>query len=305
MSKSLSLIIPVYNAEATLDDCLGSILPQLSDDMELLLIDDGSTDRSWNKCQQYSSANTNIKAFHQENAGASAARNTGLDKASGTWVTFVDSDDMVSDGYLNIEYRKNCDMILKGYTKVLWSGESLNSDWWLPETSENVNIDQYLAAHITDFSLRGPVQKFYKRNLIAGLRFPLKLKVGEDTCFVMRYLAQCRSLFISRQGHYIVRTHENSVAQRYKASTEYASEQLKYVFEAFKELDSIHSLPSEKLLEMAGFYKAVSRDDWKHSPKLWFKMNKEVYSYMMPGLHIKNKLRLKASQLQACLGISR
>lgn len=93
-----SIIVPVYNAEKTLERCVQSIQAQTYTDWELLLIDDRSTDASGTMCDSYAlDMLYNIKAFHTQNGGASAARNVGLVHAQGEWITFCDSDDWVDD----------------------------------------------------------------------------------------------------------------------------------------------------------------------------------------------------------------
>ena len=91
----ISVIVPVYNTERFLDRCIQSILTQKHTDLELLLINDGSTDSSGEICDKYARQDSRVRVFHKENQGASSARNTGLDYARGEWVTFVDSDDWI------------------------------------------------------------------------------------------------------------------------------------------------------------------------------------------------------------------
>jgi glycosyltransferase involved in cell wall biosynthesis len=89
---TISVIVPVYNVEQYLCKCLDSILNQIFTDFELLLIDDGSPDKSGQICDEYAHKDSRIRVFHKENGGVSSARNLGLDNANGKWVTFIDSD---------------------------------------------------------------------------------------------------------------------------------------------------------------------------------------------------------------------
>ena len=95
MDPLVSIIVPVYNAEKTLNKCVDSILNQTFQDWELLLIDDGSTDRSGELCDEYANKDSRVRVFHKINEGVSSARNVGLDNAKGQWITFVDADDWI------------------------------------------------------------------------------------------------------------------------------------------------------------------------------------------------------------------
>lgn len=97
----ISIIVPAYNCESTLERCLDSILVQEYKDFEVLLVDDGSRDGTPTICDHYATRDSRIRVFHKKNGGASSARNTGLENVTGEWVTFVDSDDSVSDIWLS------------------------------------------------------------------------------------------------------------------------------------------------------------------------------------------------------------
>ena len=97
----VSVVVPVYNVSKYLADCMRSILAQNISDMEVVLIDDGSTDNSGTLCDRYAAEYSCVKAIHQENAGLSAARNTGIEAAKGDFITFVDSDDMLAPGFIS------------------------------------------------------------------------------------------------------------------------------------------------------------------------------------------------------------
>ena len=95
----LSIIIPVYNAEKYLKECINSVLRQKLEDYEVILVDDGSTDSSLKICRSYESKNSRIKVLHQTNQGVSSARNSGIKQANGDWLTFIDSDDVIDDTF--------------------------------------------------------------------------------------------------------------------------------------------------------------------------------------------------------------
>ena len=120
----LSIIIPVYNVVQYLPHCLDSILPQIGQDDEVLLIDDGSTDGSELICDEYARRDGRVRVFHQKNKGASAARNVGLDYSKGEWIVFVDSDDWVTSDYISILKTKGikADITFFPFTEITQSG---------------------------------------------------------------------------------------------------------------------------------------------------------------------------------------
>lgn len=120
MNPKISVIVPVYNVEKYLRRCIDSILSQTFSDFELLLIDDGSKDKSGDICDEYAAKDARIRVFHKDNGGVSSARNLGLVKANGEFIFFVDSDDYLDNTHLE-NYSKdidNFDLIFQGYKLV-------------------------------------------------------------------------------------------------------------------------------------------------------------------------------------------
>ena len=100
MEELISVIVPVYNVEKYLNRCVESIMNQTYKNLQIILIDDGSNDRSGKICDEYAEKDKRIEVIHKENAGVSAARNKGLDKAKGEWITFVDADDWIEKTFV-------------------------------------------------------------------------------------------------------------------------------------------------------------------------------------------------------------
>ena len=105
----ISVIVPVYKAEAYLADCVESLLAQTFTDFEIILVDDGSPDNCGSLCDGYAAANDRISVIHQENRGQSAARNHAMTRAAGKWICFVDSDDLIHPQMLELLYRAVCE----------------------------------------------------------------------------------------------------------------------------------------------------------------------------------------------------
>ena len=135
----VSVIVPVYKAEKWLHRCVDSILAQTMEDFEVLLIDDGSPDRSGEICDEYAAKDSRVWVFHKENGGVSSARNLGLDNAQGEWISFIDSDDWVEVDYLaGLTENLDADMI----------SESINIIGSFVEKPEEVKYDR---SSIKDF----------------------------------------------------------------------------------------------------------------------------------------------------------
>ena len=120
--KLVSIIIPVYNVEKYLERCLESIIHQTYRHLEIILIDDGSSDNSGKICDEYANKDERIKAIHQKNGGASAARNTGVAAATGDYIAFIDADDYITEDYIDYLYNliieNNADISSCGYEQV-------------------------------------------------------------------------------------------------------------------------------------------------------------------------------------------
>ena len=203
----VSIIIPVFNTEQYLPRCIDSILNQSFSDFELLLVDDGSTDGSGAVCDAYAEKDkdSRIRVFHKENGGVSSARNLGLREAKGEWISFVDSDDELLSGGLQIMadgISNEVDMVMAGYYEL--EGETL-----LTDTSKfgkdgiiSRNDALFMMYPSKDMPYMGyPWGRLYKRSLILEkiLLFDEHIKIKEDTLFVVEYLcgAQKQICYIS------------------------------------------------------------------------------------------------------------
>ncbi len=203
MSK-VSIIIPVYNAEAYIRQCIDSIISQSFVDWELLLIDDGSVDRSLSICQDYALKDDRIKLFHKDNGGVSSARNLGLRNAFGDWIAFVDADDFLERDYLSsLLTLDESDMVIGGYKNEKGVGEKI-SDAGFTKVLGEIDFMQRKNSRIFYF----PWRRLYKKHLIDRYHifFDEEMRLSEDTCFTVRYMAHCRCISFSPTCNYIYRT---------------------------------------------------------------------------------------------------
>ena len=294
---TISIIVPVYNAAATLRECVNSILSQEFKDFELILVDDGSKDKSPQICDEYAEIDHRVKVFHKENGGVSAARNFGLDYVKGEWVTFIDADDYITPDYFNGVVDYDEDVLIKGYRKFDYSG--VVDERKTEELLRLSDFPDFLSQYATDSILRTPWAKFYKRSLIGNLRFLTDMKIGEDALFVFKYLAKCKSFAVVPQGEYMVRLAEDPDEVKYAISVNYSVKSLNYLKSAFDSLVQAHGISRGIFLHYIGYFKRISKGDWQADKTLWYD-NPEVkalYDYVWPALTFKQKLRLAIARL--------
>jgi glycosyltransferase involved in cell wall biosynthesis len=198
MNPIISVIVPVFNVEEYLHFCLDSILAQTFRDFELILINDGSTDRSGTICEQYSRKDKRIKVIHKNNAGVSAARNSGLKIATGEYIAFVDSDDFIHQRMLEILYgyasKYSSDLVLCDYTETFFGGQyDLEDSIDIHIMEENYNNIEALNQLYSDKKMQfGCIicNKLYKKSLFNNLEFA-EGKIHEDEFLSHRILFKC------------------------------------------------------------------------------------------------------------------
>lgn len=208
----VSIIIPVYNAEAHIRHCLNSILSQKFEDYELLLINDGSTDNSENICNEYAEKDSRIKVYHQKNAGVSAARNKGLKNANGEWITFVDSDDYIRDNYFAaLEKQNDADWILLNIEREIDN----QLEFFLKFDNKYFPINSFIKKYSLYPDFPSPWGRFFKSQIINKnkIRFNNELKFGEDAVFNINYLQYCQTIYTSNSSSYVYRDTEGGLSK--------------------------------------------------------------------------------------------
>lgn len=195
MTPTISVIVPVYNAERWLRRCVDSILAQTFSDFELLLIDDGSKDQSGAICDEYAKFDSRVRVFHKANGGVSSARNLGLDNARGEWIVFADADDWVSESYLRnlIDNSNEADLVFNYATR---HDNGIISKEKYPEQFINVSELHIPLRHNDLIWHTSPWGKLFRLDLIEKiqLRFPLNMHIGEDAVFLFSYIFYCSNI---------------------------------------------------------------------------------------------------------------
>lgn len=193
--STITIIVPVYKAEAYLKSCVDSILAQNFHDYELLLIDDGSPDECGILCDQYAAQDARVRVIHKENGGVSSARNAGMDAAGGKYIVFIDSDDYVGPGYLEALLAVEADektLVISDYCPFRESGEELREypEGFCTELDSGSADPEDFRKLVFGFRVFPPYCKLYQRNVIeeSNLRFNTELRTAEDFDFNMCYL---------------------------------------------------------------------------------------------------------------------
>lgn len=193
-SPLISIIVPVYNVEKYLRECLNSIVTQNCDSVEILLVDDGSTDGSGKICDEYALQYDYIRVFHKLNGGLSSARNRGIQESIAEWILFVDSDDILRDDTIRIlksKLKRNIDLIRFEYFLVNDDGIEL------PEVNSIRNKLNIFHCELDSYDMvrRGINREWFsvlfllKRDAIGLLRFDETVKYQEDIDFFLRFFS--------------------------------------------------------------------------------------------------------------------
>lgn len=200
----VSIIVPIYRAEKTLARCIESVVAQEYKDWELILVDDGSPDRSGEICDVYAAKDDRISVIHQENSGVAEARNAGIKVSKGEFICFIDSDDYVSSSYLSdFAYSLSIDFELQGMTLV-YTDSTKNHDK-LPSANGLLELQSLLMQDEATLDLlNGPCCKLFKSSVVkeCGILFPTGLSYGEDSIFVLSYLRHCHKINLVQKSNY-------------------------------------------------------------------------------------------------------
>lgn len=211
MNDLVSVIIPIYNVEKYIDECIESVIQQTYKNIEIILIDDGSKDKCGKICDAYMRQDKRIKVIHKENGGLSDARNKGLDVATGKYITFIDSDDYISKYYierlLTVLKKENADIVQTDKTmqktdfkiignkfecKIFSRDEALRSLWNFGD------IEVYAWG------------KLYKKELWNMIRFPIG-RINEDACTTYKVIYKSKKIAAIKDALYFYRKNEESI----------------------------------------------------------------------------------------------
>ena len=283
----ISVIVPVYNVEKYIHRCIDSILAQTFTDFELILVDDGSTDSSGKICDEYSAKDNRVFVIHKENGGVSSARNSGLSKAQGQYVAFVDSDDFVDKHYLEKLLSIKAELCICGARYLdeaeKFLGVALKTDNKIEKVTEKCILNWYEQGAL--YSVWG---RIFMLSIIKeyDLLFDVNTTRGEDTIFMFNYVERCSEVgFISDELYnYVKYGLEGSSSGRLNKKNVMALDYIDCFIDNWlhehglfsKKFDSIeYWTKNEQLLYFWQIYKdnSIPFNERYHWYKLFFSLN--------------------------------
>lgn len=212
MFGKISCIMPVYNCEKYLEDMVDSVISQSYPNFELILVDDGSKDRSGSICDEYAERDKRIRVFHKDNGGVSSARNYGLEFACGDYCIFLDSDDLMSPYMLELLVtdivQSNSDVAICGYAQCQENDKSA----LISRPSKNYDLVTVPKEHIYDTIMMPLWNKLIRKDIIGFLRFEEGISYGEDLLFSALLLLKCKDISIRKDVLYLYIKHSNSLS---------------------------------------------------------------------------------------------
>lgn len=316
----VTIIVPVYNVEKYIERCVKSLLNQSYQNIEILLIDDGSTDSSGKKCDVYAAKDKRIKIYHKENEGLGLTRNYGISKAQGQFLIFVDSDDYITENtveiLMNKEHECNADIIISNYYYKEEAQKVI-----IPEKLYKDNeIHDFLLVHtmgnspqVLDALSYTAYGKLYKKSLFDdyNLCFPSERKlIWEDLVFNTEAFSKCKSIYVMHYPTYYYCFNESSLTHKYIEGKltmimvlyNYMCEQIKKLKlngEAQQRLDTnfighirtciklevFYSKQNGKLKALNNISSICKRDDVqkliRNYPKHCFNLSQRIYNFFM------------------------
>lgn len=274
MKKTVSVIVPFYNAQNTIEKCVKTIQLQTYKELQIILIDDGSKDNGFGICQFLAQRDKRILLIKQENKGVSATRNLGLDMAVGEYCCFVDADDFIDKDYVkymvNILEENDVDLSTCAYQVEYEHGK------WKMGTSgksEYLNIERGLINFFSKNGMRGtPCCKLFKMEILNkyGVRFNESIRMAEDKLFCYEYITKCDNIFFSSEAkYYYVLNVESASNKKYVPTNLYDGN---LPFKALREIEKDICNHSDKVVN---YYMAFAS---KVYIRMVFKYN--LFSYL-------------------------
>ena len=283
MSEVVSVIIPAYNAEKYLAECIDSVLNQTYENVELIIVNDGSQDGTRDILDKYASKHSNIQVIHTENGGVSRARNIGLKHASGDYIMFLDSDDTLTKDAIQIMYNEIIEYDADIVSSV-FGGEVDKQSARTIFIGEQA-IEKSLEDHPIAYAVWG---KLYKKDFLGSLRFIEGRKIHEDSYFVFQYFLKQPKVVLTYETIYIYRYNEDSAShaafsEKYFDILYFAEEKWKAIEEQYPQLlDKAKNMLVKSNIAMLQCFLNTKEKRYKKNIKECIRTVKKYKKYFIP-----------------------
>lgn len=208
----ISIIVPIYNVEEYLPECIESLINQTYKNIEIILVDDGSKDNCGSICDEYAKKDNRIIVIHKENGGLSDARNKGIDISKGEYLTFVDSDDVVSTQFIEKLYKmileNNCEIAICDY--IRFENEIPKDENIQVEVETVSNLEILTRVYDENVKMIVAWNKIYKKELFEQIRYPVG-KINEDQFTTYKVIYNANKIAVSNEKMYYYRSNPNSI----------------------------------------------------------------------------------------------
>ena len=283
----ISIIVPVFNAASFLRRCLDSLLAQTYQNTEIILIDDGSTDGSSKICDDCAVARPQIIVYHTENQGASQARQLGLTKAAGSFVSFVDSDDYVSPDYLSTLFRLEQVFSLGISACHVCTKQTLQENVTEKEWQAEVLEGDSLLQRFFHYEFWGLYGKLYRKQLLVDIPFP-KATISEDYAVMAKLLIKSPQMAYTPAPLYFYEHHSGSLSR------------LPLSNRSFEEFDNVLDVYLLTAAEMPAFRENALSNVIETAVKLLWASRKARAGYQSQRKKLKAFLSEHRKDLLAC-----
>ena len=326
MYPKISVVVPVYNVENYLEECLNSIINQIYKNLEIILVNDGSTDNSYNICNEYAKKDTRIVVINKKNGGLSSARNAGIKKATGDYVVFIDSDDFwcddkVAQKIVERIVTSNCEVVLFGFKYYYESRKQLKSYFNYDNLTEEFNCNDLKSIVKNNLYISSACVKVIKRDIL--IKYNMFFKEGvtsEDIEWSAKLLLNVSNISIILEDLYIYRQRENSISRGIKEKN--IIDLINNIESCIEEINKIKDLTQKEiycnyvsyqyitLLNLLNYvkfkttsYKKQSKNycyllnyHWNVKVKLIYKVNK-FFGFNIMMLLLKYYIKLKGARV--------
>lgn len=237
-SPKVSIIVPAHNAEKDIKRCLNSIINQTYKNIEIIVINDGSKDNTQKIVESFKNKYNNIILINQENRGVSQSRNIGIDRSTGDYIMFVDSDDFIENTMVALLLNnKDNDLVISNYRRYYNKNKIINN---ISIEEKEYDIDAFLQNFwklYNAYIINSPCFRIYKRKIIDSnkIRFNPKYELGEDLIFNLDYFNYCKKIYVTKHYLYNYTYTGNSLTNKYRKNYLVIQFQLiKYIEKFFK-----------------------------------------------------------------------